>query len=41
MMCVSAKSVCVMCVLEECVAEEASTGFIGEPQSGRLLTGCE
>ena len=28
--------VCVKCVSEECVAEEASTGFIGEPQSGRL-----
>ena len=26
----------MMCVSEECVAEEASTGFIGEPQSGRL-----
>ena len=30
--------VCVsqMSVVEECVAEEASTCFIGEPQSGRL-----
>ena len=33
--CVSPKSVCEMCVVK-CLAEEASTGFIGEPQSGRL-----
>ena len=26
----------VLCFSEECVAEEASTGFIGEPQSRRL-----